>query len=165
MSEKLNFASLASLSQANNALATSFLGATQVYFDTIQNLAELNFGAVRQMLEDEAAGYKQLLGSTSVQQAVDIQTGLAHTLLKNGTAYAQAAYELTTTAARELAPVMQSQYVEWQAAVEDGARQTAATLPFGKDLALAAIKQGGALTQSLQQVAAAMPKAAAKSKK
>ena len=157
MSEKLNFASLASLSQANNALATSFLGATQVYFDTIQNLAELNFGAVRQMLEDEAAGYKQLLGSTSVQQAVDIQTGLAHTLLKNGTAYAQAAYELT--------PVMQSQYVEWQAAVEDGARQTAATLPFGKDLALAAIKQGGALTQSLQQVAAAMPKAAAKSKK
>jgi hypothetical protein len=60
---------------------------------------------------------------------------------------------------------MQSQYVEWQAAVEDGARQSAAALPFGQDLALAAIKQGGALTQSLQQVAAAMPKAAAKSKK
>lgn len=165
MSEKLNFAPLASLSQANNAWVTSFLKATQVYFDTVQNLAELNFGAVRQMLEDEAAGYKQLLGSTSVQQAVDIQTGLAATRLKNGTACTQAAYELSTVAAGELVPVVQSQYVELQAAVEDGARQTAAALPFGKDLALATIKQGSVLTQSLQQIAAAVPKPLAKSRK
>lgn len=141
------------LTQVNNSLATSALGATQAYFNALQTLAELNFGTVRQVLDDEADGYKRLLGATSLQQAVEIQTELANTLLQRGATYARAAYAVTTTATGELTPVLQGQYAEWQSAVEDGARRIADTSPFNKDLTLAAFKQVGAFSQSLQQAA------------
>ena len=155
---------LASLSLVNNVVATSFLGATQAYFNAVQGLAELNFGTVRQVLDDEAAGYKRLLGATSIQQAVEIQTELANTLLQHGATYARTAYEVTTSAAGELTPVLQSQYADWQAALEDGARRIADVAPFNKDLTLAAFKQAGAFSQSLQQ-AAALPGTLLKARK
>lgn len=155
---------LASLSLVNNVVATSVLGATQAYFNAVQSLAELNFGTARQVLDDEAAGYKRLLGATSIQQAVEIQTELANTMLQRGSTYARTAYEVTTSAAGELAPVLQSQYADWQAALEDGARRIADASPFNKDLTLAAIKQAGAFNQSLQQ-AAALPGTLLKARK
>lgn len=161
MSDKQAFSSLTLL---NDNLATSALGATQAYFNALQSLAELNFGTVRQVLDDEATGYKRLLGATSLQQAVEIQTELGNTLLQRSTTYARSAYAVTTVAANELAPVLQSQYSELQAAVEDGARRIAEVAPFNKELTLAAIKQAGTLSQSLQQ-AAAIPGALFKARK
>lgn len=153
------------LSPASDVLAASFLNATRVYFQAWENLAELNFGTLRQLLDDEAAGCKHLWDSTDLKQAAAVQTSLARVLLERNTAYARAAWELGNATAGELNPLLRSQYAEWQAAAEDGARRIAEAAPFGKELALGVVRQAGSFSQALQQAAAALPGAPGKTGK
>jgi phasin family protein len=120
---------LASLSQLNEFFANAFLATTHACFDVLQSLAELNFSTACQVLNDQATDCKRLLGATDIQQVLAIQTELANTLLQRSSAYARTVHEVTTTAAGELAPSLQSQYADLQSAVADGVRRIAEAYP------------------------------------
>ena len=125
-------ASFTPLVLANDAVTAAFLSVSRAYFNTFENLAELNFSTARQVMDDKATGYKHLLGAASVQQMVEIQTGLAQTFLERNATYARAAYGLTTAAVGELAPLVQGQYAEWQAVAKQAAAAISGSIAKGK---------------------------------
>jgi phasin family protein len=119
----------------NLAAVDTFQALAKIALTSAERLSALNLSAAREMVEDQSALARAMLGTRSPGDLGEIQSGMAQPLMNKALAYSRGTYEILTEAQSDLTQLMASRLPmiggpmrmpDWGAAFEmfrSGARQ------------------------------------------
>ena len=133
---------------ASKSTVDALMSAAHTGFTTTERLVALNFGTIREVLDDGAQNACALLATKTPQETASLPGALANTATDRAMAYSRSVFEIGGAAASELGELFQSQCAEVNKVVQQIGQNAAKSSPFGSDLVQAAVKQATQLSDS-----------------
>lgn len=133
---------------ANKATVDSLLSVANTALATAERFATLNLNTARSILEDSVSSAQSVLSAKDPQQALSIQASLAKPAVEKAVAYSQSVYAISSQAQEELSKLVQAQFSDFQKSAASLLEKAAKSSPLGADVAVAAVKNAIAASNS-----------------
>ena len=126
---------------ANTAAIANMQSVANTALAAVESLAALNLGFARESLVNTSKHAHAALSATNPQEVAALQAQAAKPAAENLLTYTRTVYEISTSAAKEIADLIKGQFDQLNKAAQEAAENAAKASPFGADVALAAVKQ------------------------
>lgn len=141
MAKTTNLPNIEELAAANAAAISNLEAVAQTALQAIESLSALNLGFARQSFDKGSKQVSAALKLKTPQDVADFSSGALQPNVESVVAYSRSVYDIANGAAAEITGMLKKQFDDMTQKVQAAAVASAQQVPFGSDVALAAIKQ------------------------